>query len=180
MPTNRSRLPHHVERMYRRVRELTAISGQVDYGENLRLGRGAAISSVHGLVIGHSVSVGRRTLIEIDGTIGDYCLMGSNVQIIGRMDHAIDEIGVPMAHATWIGDRERLPADEVEIGRDVWIGAGAIILGGISIGDGSIVAAGAVVTRNIPPFTITGGNPARAIKQRFETDLERSQHLDRL
>jgi acetyltransferase-like isoleucine patch superfamily enzyme len=55
------------------------------------------------------------------------------------------------------------------IGNDVWVGSGAHILQGVTIGDGAIVAAGAVVTNNIPPYSIVGGVPARVIKSRFNS-----------
>ena len=58
----------------------------------------------------------------------------------------------------------------VEIGNDVWIGFGAIILGGISIGDGAVIAAGSVVTKDVPDYAIVGGVPARIIKYRFNSD----------
>lgn len=58
-------------------------------------------------------------------------------------------------------------ANSVEIGHDVWIGARASIRGGVVIGDGAIVATAAVVTRNVPPYAIVGGNPARIIRYRF-------------
>lgn len=54
------------------------------------------------------------------------------------------------------------------IGNDVWIGAGAVILGGIKIGDGAIIAAGAVVTKDVPPYAVVGGVPAKLIRYRFE------------
>ena len=57
---------------------------------------------------------------------------------------------------------------EVKIGNDVWIGARAIVLDGVTIGDGAIVAAGAVVTRDVEPYSVVGGVPARVIKKRFE------------
>jgi phosphonate metabolism protein (transferase hexapeptide repeat family) len=55
----------------------------------------------------------------------------------------------------------------VTIGNDCWIGHGAIILPGVTVGDGAVIAAGAVVSRSVPPYTIVGGVPARAIRQRF-------------
>ena len=58
-------------------------------------------------------------------------------------------------------------AHHVSIGNDVWIGHGAIVLAGRSIGDGAVIAAGAVVTKDVPPYAIVGGNPARPIRQRF-------------
>ncbi len=57
---------------------------------------------------------------------------------------------------------------EITIGNDVWIGMRAIILRGVSIGDGAIVAAGAVVTKDVPPYAIVGGTPAKVIRMRFE------------
>lgn len=60
---------------------------------------------------------------------------------------------------------------DVNIGNDVWIGGRAVILSGVTIGDGAIVAAGAVVTRDIPPYEIHGGNPARFIKRRHSPEL---------
>lgn len=65
--------------------------------------------------------------------------------------------------------------ERIEIGNDVWIGARAIILDGVSIGDGAIVAAGAVVTKDIPAYAVAGGVPARVIKYRFST--EQIKHL---
>lgn len=59
---------------------------------------------------------------------------------------------------------------QLEIGNDVWIGAGAKILEGITIGDGVIIAAGSVVTKDVPPYAIVGGVPAKVIKFRFETE----------
>ena len=57
------------------------------------------------------------------------------------------------------------------IGNDVWIGANAIILQGVTIGDGAIIAAGAVVTKDVPPYAIVGGVPAKVIKYRFSDDV---------
>jgi acetyltransferase-like isoleucine patch superfamily enzyme len=58
--------------------------------------------------------------------------------------------------------------EPVVIGNDVWIGTGAIILRGLSVGDGAVIGAGAVVTKDVPPYAIVAGNPARVIKYRFE------------
>lgn len=66
-------------------------------------------------------------------------------------------------------DKERKLA--VQIGSDVWIGRGALLIAGITIGDGAVIGAGAVVTKDVPPFTIMGGNPAKPIRKRF-TDQE--------
>ncbi|MEY7976312.1 CatB-related O-acetyltransferase [Streptomyces pilosus] len=60
------------------------------------------------------------------------------------------------------------------VGNDVWLGHGATVMPGVRIGDGAIVAAGAVVTADVPPYTVVGGNPARRIRQRFDdADVDR-------
>jgi maltose O-acetyltransferase len=61
------------------------------------------------------------------------------------------------------GNTEKRP---VEIGDDVWIGARAVLLPGVKVGDGAVIAAGAIVTKEVAPYTIVGGNPARVIKSR--------------
>lgn len=61
--------------------------------------------------------------------------------------------------------------EKIQIGNDVWIGYGAIIQRGVQIGDGAIVAAGAVVTKDVPPYTIVGGVPAKPIRQRFDDQI---------
>lgn len=67
----------------------------------------------------------------------------------------------------------------VKIGNDVFIGAYAIILGGLTIGDGAVIAAGAVVTKNVPPYTVVGGVPAKQIKKRFsDEDIEFLEKLE--
>lgn len=179
VPRNRSRIPAPIEAFIRALLTFRQVRGRVSYGKGLRLGAGSLVSSPHGLVLGRHVSVGQRSLIEVDGHIGDYCLIARHVQIIGRNDHATDEVGRPMALSTWVGDREGKPTDEVFIGDDVWIGAGAIILGGVRIGEGAIVAAGSVVTRDVGDFSIVAGNPARHVRQRFDADEARA-HMDAL
>ena len=62
-------------------------------------------------------------------------------------------------------------AHHVSIGNDVWIGHGAIVLAGRSIGDGAVIAGGAVVTKDVAPYTIVGGNPARPIRPRFPAEI---------
>lgn len=63
----------------------------------------------------------------------------------------------------------------IHIGNDVWIGARSIIMDGVSIGDGAIVAAGSVVTKDVPPYAVVGGSPAKIIKYKFSQDI-----IDRL
>ncbi|BBJ00397.1 acetyltransferase [Ferrigenium kumadai] len=62
---------------------------------------------------------------------------------------------------------------DVSIGNDVWIGMGATILSGVTIGDGAVIASHSLVTRDVPPYAIAGGNPARVIRSRFPVDVVR-------
>ncbi|MDP3713037.1 MAG: acetyltransferase [Mycobacteriales bacterium] len=154
-----------------------AINENVSVGENLRVGRGVVLSSPHGLRIGRGVAIGPRTTIQVDGSIGNFTVIGMNVQIAGRHDHAIDEIGTPILESVWVGDRPARPEDAVSIGVDVWIGGHATVLSGVTIGDGAIIGAAAVVTNNIPPFAIAVGCPARVVAYRFGSDAQRAEHL---
>lgn len=68
----------------------------------------------------------------------------------------------------------------IAIGRDCWIGASAIILSGAIIGDCAVVGAGSIVTKNVPPFSIVVGSPAKVIRMRFSSEAERVCHLSRI
>ena len=102
-------------------------------------------------------------------TIGQYVLLGPRVAIVGR-DHHTDKPGLPIPFS---GRPDLLPT---ELQDDCWIGYGAIIMAGVTIGRGAIVAAGSVVTKDVAPYEIVGGAPARPIGERFETAEEREQH----
>jgi len=65
-------------------------------------------------------------------------------------------------------------AAKVIVGNDCWIGHGAIILPGVTVGDGAVIAAGAVVSRDVPPYMVVGGVPARPIRERFSRDIAAS------
>lgn len=97
--------------------------------------------------------------------IGNHFMSGPNVTFVTG-NHRIDIIG---KHMTEITNKDKLPENDVEIvvEDDVWIGTGAIILKGVKIGRGSVVAAGSVVTKDTPPYSIVAGNPAKVIKYRF-------------
>ena len=103
--------------------------------------------------VGDHSSIGDRTEIHCAGrvSIGSQVLISWDVNIIENDYHVAGD-GIPEVKPVVIED-------------EVWIGARAIILKGITIGRGSIVAAGAVVTKSVPPYTLVGGNPARPIKQ---------------
>lgn len=89
--------------------------------------------------------------------IGDRVLFGPNVQLYGP-GHPLD----PVIRNGVNGPEFRLP---ITIGNDVWLGGGAIILPGVTIGDGSVVGAGAVVTKDVEPMVVVAGNPAKVVKR---------------
>jgi acetyltransferase-like isoleucine patch superfamily enzyme len=96
-------------------------------------------------------------------------MLGPEVMITGA-DHVFDSVGLPIIFAG------RPQLHETRIGDDVWIGARSIVMQGLTIGDYSIVAAGAVVTKDVPPFSVVAGVPARVIKRRFPTEVEERKH----
>lgn len=178
----RTRIPAPFITLGRTLLRRLAISGRVSYGDSLRVGRGAVIGAVHSLEIGSYVSVGPRSIIQVEGRIDDYVMIGMGVQIVGRDDHAIRQVGMPMIYSTWIGDRRPTARDTIHIERDVWVGAASVLLSGIKVGEGSVIAAGSVVTKTVDPFTVVAGNPAKIVGRRFSTPEEEREHslaLDR-
>lgn len=93
-------------------------------------------------------------------------MFGPHVTVVTG-DHRIDIPDRPMIS---VRDDEKLPENDqdVVIENDVWGGANATILKGVTIGTGSVISAGAVVTKDVPPYSIVGGVPAKVIKMRFE------------
>jgi acetyltransferase-like isoleucine patch superfamily enzyme len=105
--------------------------------------------------------------------IGKYCSIASNVFIFGGGEHNTELISTfPFKNffQNFEIDPNVTTKGPVIIGNDVWIGTNAIILSGISIGDGAVIGAGSVVTKDVPPYTIVAGNPAKIIKYRFTDD----------
>jgi acetyltransferase-like isoleucine patch superfamily enzyme len=168
-----------LDRLWRKTNRRLAVRGQVVVGTAPRIGAGTAIWSAHGLKIGDYCAIGPRSFIQVDGIIGDFLMTGPGVLIVGRADHAIREVGRPMLLSTWIGERQQLDEDVVHIGDDVWLGAAAVVLGGVSIGTGAVVGAGAVVAHDVPDFAIVAGNPATVIGVRMSPD-EGAAHIAEL
>lgn len=122
------------------------------------------------LVAGPFSYIGPGAEIGPGVSIGAYTMLGPSVKILGN-DHVFDIPGKPTIFSG------RPPFKPTFIGRDVWIGANSIILAGNSIGDGAIVAAGSVVTKNVEPFTIVAGVPARIIRRRFQNIADEEAHV---
>lgn len=126
------------------------------------------------VTFGNQVQFGPNCLIQCDIKFGNSILMASNVAFVGKDDHITNVSG----QTIWNSGRG--DSQKTFVGNDVWIGHGAIIIAGVKIGDGAIVAAGSVVTKDVEPCTIVGGNPARFIKNRFNTEEDKLKHLQYL
>jgi chloramphenicol O-acetyltransferase type B len=120
--------------------------------------------------LGHRVQFGPQSLIHCDAVIGSSVLLAPRVAFIGRHDHRIDLVG------STIWDSPRGTNLPVIVEDDVWIGFAAVVLSGVTVGKGSVVAAGAVVTRDVPPNSIVAGVPATVIGQRFSPE-DLARHL---
>ncbi len=151
----------------------------LNFGIDLHIGMGTRLWAPERLSIGNGVYIGKQVHIEANCEIGDYCLLANRVAIIGRHDHDFSAIGYPVRYAPWIGSK-RLPSrfagEKVVLENDVWLGYGVIVLTGITIGRGAIVAAGSVVTKDVPPYSVVAGSPAHVIKRRFASANDIAQH----
>lgn len=144
----------------RRIRAFLA-KGFIAYaGKNINLQRGAVFCSR--LRIGDNSSLGIRSMVQGDVRIGDNVMMGPEVYIYTQ-NHAHDRVDIPMIQQGYEEERPVIIED------DVWIGSRVTILPGIRIGKGAIIGASAVITKDVPPYAIVGGNPAKVLKMRDET-----------
>lgn len=121
--------------------------------------------------IGDNVQFGNYCNIATDIIFNSNILVAGRVCFVGKKDHQFETPG------TLIWDSQRGQNGTTVIESDVWIGHNATIIGGITIGKGAIVAAGSVVTNNIPSCEIWGGVPAKKLKDRFKTEGEKFLHL---
>ena len=154
------------------------VGPRVSLGENFHIGLMSIISSPDELKIGDNVYVGKNCSIQCSGSIGSSVLIANNVGVVGRFDHDFRQVGVAIRFAREVSKdpvMAKHPRNYVEIGDDVWIGFGSVILSGIKIGRGSIIAAGSVVKSDVPPYAIYAGNPAIEVARRF-TDVEIPAH----
>jgi phosphonate metabolism protein (transferase hexapeptide repeat family) len=146
--------------------------------KSCRLGRRVAIGE---RVILREVAVGDYSYFErhaeaIYAVIGKFCSIAANTRI-NALEHPLERITQhkvsyrPNEYFRYRGVdedfRRRRQAKRVIVGHDVWIGHGAVLMPGVSIGNGAVVGANAVVTRDVPAFAIAAGNPAKVLRPRF-------------
>jgi acetyltransferase-like isoleucine patch superfamily enzyme len=142
-------------------------------GRDVHVGARSKIWAPVGVCIGSHVYIGKDVHIEANCRIGNFCLLANRVSIIGRHDHDFFKIGFPVRYSPWICSKKfpsRYIDEHAIIEDEVWLGFGVIVLTGVTIGRGSIVAAGSVVSSDIPEYSIAAGVPAKVIKKRFSSD----------
>jgi acetyltransferase-like isoleucine patch superfamily enzyme len=157
-------------------------------GKNVRLGYMSSVSgselgnyvTLYGNVIVAESKVGDFSYIASycrisNASIGKFCSIGPET-LVGVGMHPVSQYvsthpafwsSVKHAQLSFVDADYFRDKKRIHIGNDVWIGARAVVLDGVSISDGAIVAAGAVVTKDVPPYAVVGGVPARIIKYRF-------------
>ena len=126
-------------------------------GKNVNIERHASFSTRTKL--GDSSGIGIRAQLYGPVTIGKHVMMGPDC-IIYTQNHEFSKTNLPMDQQGFQKEQEVIIED------DVWIGGRVIILPGVKIGKGSVIGAGAVVTKNVDPYSIMAGNPARKVKTR--------------
>ncbi len=122
------------------------------------------------VTIGNDVFIGNYANLSVaDLTIGDYVMLAPRVGIVGG-DHKFDIIGIP------IRSTGRDVEKSVHIKKDCWIGYNSTILHGVTVGEGSIIAANSLVTKDVPPYTIWAGHPAKFLRNRFQNKNDAVKH----
>lgn len=121
---------------------------------------GVWIAPGRNLVIGNDVDFALGVLVDASGgvQIGDRALIGHDTKIIST-NHVIPPNRGSIFSAGY--DKKK-----IVIGKDVWIGANVIILAGRTVGDGAVLAAGSIITKDVEPYTVVGGNPAKLLRRR--------------
>lgn len=142
---------------------------------------GAGYANLQRLLKSGRVTQGPQTygipeILTYDGgrerlVVGNYSSLGGTYLLGGK--HAVDAVTTYPHRMLWKlegagEDGFPTPTGDTIVGSDVWTCAGSLMMSGITIGDGAIVAAGAVVTKDVPPYAIVGGNPAKVIRYRYD------------
>jgi acetyltransferase-like isoleucine patch superfamily enzyme len=149
-------------------------------GKNIYAGARVYLWARERLEIGNNFYIGRDSQIETDCVIGDNVIFGNKVAIVGKYDHHFQKIGLPIRLAPRIRDMHynwKGLGQITIIEDDVWIGYGSIVMSGIKVSKGCIIAAGSIVTKDTEPYYIYAGNPARKLRSRFESEQQLQEHI---
>lgn len=130
-------------------------------GKNINIDRGARFAMTTS--IGNNSGIGANSKLYGTVKIGDNVMMGPECYIYAY-NHNTQRTDIPM-------NQQGIAAEKpVKIGNDVWIGSRVTILPGVHIGDGAIIGAASVVTKDVPSYSVVGGNPAKVLKYRKECE----------
>jgi acetyltransferase-like isoleucine patch superfamily enzyme len=124
--------------------------------------------------VGDYVFIGSKAHLYANIKIGHFVILASNVAVVGG-DHRFDMVGVPIRFSGRDGLEELLTV----IGDDVWVGHGVIIMAGVKIGRGAVIGAGSIVTKDVPPYAVMVGVPAKILCYRF-TEQQQKIHNESL
>lgn len=127
------------------------------FGKNVNIEQNAVFGP--NIIIGDNSGIGINCELYGPITIGDNVMMGPEV-VIYTSGHKFDRLDITMI------EQGSTDTEPVVIGSDVWIGRRVMIMPGVKIGDGCVIGAGAVVTKDVPPYSVVGGVPAKVIKTR--------------
>lgn len=117
--------------------------------------------------IGYATTLGYNNLLGGNITIGKYCQLGVDVAIHAT-NHPIHHLTTYINSNLFDGELKQFKEENtITIGHDVWVGHNVIIVGNVTIGNGAILAAGSVVTKDVEPYSIVAGVPAKPLKKRF-------------
>ncbi len=141
-----------------RVWYMVHVLGIMKKGENTRFENHIYISGPGRVSIGKSCQINEHVFIQ-GAIIGDYVMIAPHVSLIANM-HKSSRTDIPMVM------QGKIEGNKVIIEDDVWLGRNVTVMPGVRIGKGSIIAAGAVVTKDVPEYSIAGGVPAKIIKSR--------------
>jgi acetyltransferase-like isoleucine patch superfamily enzyme len=150
--------------------------GNVDVSEGTKLIGGVTINVASGLSIGKFTSIngpGTQIIAKIHPIkIGSFCSIARNVDI-QEYNHHLSRPSTYyiLQNLFGIPKGDIISKGPIEIGNDVWIGAQSIILSGVKIGDGAVVAANSVVSSDVPAYAVVGGSPAKVIRYRFDENI---------
>lgn len=121
--------------------------------------------------LGFRTTLGTNNYFGGKVVLGKYCQIGRDVAF-HPTNHPISHLTTYINRQLFNGELQALKTEQViRIGNDVWVGHGVIVLAGVEVGDGAILAAGSVVTKNVEPYTIVAGNPAKPIRKRFSEKI---------
>jgi virginiamycin A acetyltransferase len=167
------------------IGEQCVVENGVFVGENACIG--SSVRLFRNVTVDPGVRIGDHSYVTVNGyifsgEIGKYCSIGPNC-MIGMPEHPLSYASTSPAiygpdNIFHIAPSWEDVSNPPHIGNDVWIGINATILQGVTIGDGAVIAAGSVVVKDVPPYTIVAGVPAKIIKRRF--DENQIQYLQSL